>query len=449
MRSKRIRWAPVAAAALLILVAVGCKKKVEADLVIASPHKKKIEVEFERAFRAWHKAKFGTDVTFEWRDIGGSTTVTRYIVEQYKRSDSSGIDLYFGGGGPDHMSLTRKGITVAVELPEEIRSALPEKIGGVRQYDPQGRWHGAAVSAFGILYNAKLLGEEGLKIPQNWDDLARPEMFGRVSAADATQSGSARAAYEMIIQSEGDWPAGWAKLLTIFANCESYTSGASDIITRVANGQVLAGAAIDFYAYDQIATSGSSVGFILVEGTTAFTPDPISMLKGAPHPEMAKRFIEFVLSEQGQALWCLPPGAPGGPANKALFRQPVRQDIYVKYKGKMLAPLVDPFVHSSSFVYNGEAAEVRIRWLLGPLMKAAALDSHDQLTKAWKAIIDAGKPADLMKDFTDLPGNLADEATALATAKLLDDPKQAEFITSKWQRFFRAKYESIAKRAGR
>ncbi|KKM00878.1 hypothetical protein LCGC14_1800050, partial [marine sediment metagenome] len=337
----RACWTVCLAAAVALTGGLGgCRKKVQADLVIASPHNRHIETEFARAFSDWHKQQFGKAVSIEYRDVGGTTSTTQFLINQYAGSDTSGIDLYFGGGAPDHILLTAKGCTAPVKLPPELLAALPETIGGVRQYDRDGYWHGTAVSCVGILYNAKLLASSQLEPPQRWEDLARPELFGRIAAADASKSGSAKLAYEMIIQSAPDWPAGWAKLLKIFANCKSYTTGASDVVNDVANGEIVAGAAIDFYAFNQIAISGDDLGFTVVAGTTAFTPDPISLLKGAPHEKLAKRFIEFVLSAQGQALWCLPAGATGGPRDHALYRQPIRRDVYRKYQGKMLAPLV-------------------------------------------------------------------------------------------------------------
>ena len=442
-RARRCIWLLL----LLPALAAGCRKKTTPDLIIVSPHNKKIEAEFDRAFRLWHQRHFGWDVKIQWRDVGGTTSTTRFLLNQYRRADTSGIDVYFGGGSPDHRLLAARGCTVPVHLPPEILSQLPRTIGGVRQYDPKGHWYGAAVSCFGILYNAKLLKAKNLPIPRRWDDLAAPAMFGRIAAADATQSGSARAAYEMIVQSASDWPAGWAKLLKIFANCKRFARGSSDVVNDVANGDVLAGAAIDFYAYNQIALAGDDLGFAVVAGTTAFTPDPISLLKGAPHRQMAQRFIEFVLSREGQFLWCLPPGTPGGPKEHALYHQPIRRDVYRLCKGRMLSPLVDVFERSGDFKLDEEAASIRISRLHGPLMKAAAMDSQAELRRAWKTILQAGqsdRAKALLKDFTALPADLADEKTALETAKKLSDPKQRELITGRWQRFFRRKYERIA-----
>jgi ABC-type Fe3+ transport system substrate-binding protein len=426
--------------------AAGCRKKARADLVVISPHNPNIQREFEQAFRAWHKAEHGSGVTFEWREVGGTTSITRFLINQYEGSDTSGIDVYFGGGGPDHRKLTRKGITVPVKLPDEIMRQIPADIRGVPQHDPDGRWHAAAVSCFGILYNAKLLAAKGLPVPKTWDDLADPRMYGQISAADASQSGSAKAAYEMIVQSAPDWPQGWAKLLKIFGNCRRFTGGASDVISDVADGDVLAGAAIDFYAYNQMAASEpGELGFALPPETAAFTPDPISLLKGAPHEPMASKFIEFVLSEQAQALWCLEAGTPNGPKTHTLRRQPIRRDLYETYKGKMVKPLVN--VYEVDFELDRQAHDVRVANLYSRLMKAAVLDSREQLARAWKVILDAGdtpKARQLTDQFVALPPNLTDRETALATARRLSgDKKKAQEIVNRWQQFWRDKYNSI------
>lgn len=421
----------------------GCRKSAPADLVILTPHSKQIQGEFDQAFRRWHKAAFGQDVTVEWRNVGGGTASTQWLAAQYAQADSSGVDVYFGAGAPDHRLLADKGILVTLELPKDILDQLPSEVGGVQQYDPQHRWFGATLSCFGIIYNSKLLAQQKLPIPAKWEDLARPEMFNKVSAADAGQSSSARTAYEMIVQSSPDWPAGWAKLLKIFANCKHYTGGASEVVTGVANGEVLAGAAIDFYAHDQIAFSGSELGFVVVQGTTAFTPDPIAVCKGAPHAQAAQRFVEFVLGPRGQALWCLPAGAPDGPAANALYRQPIRRDTYTQYAGKMLPVLVDPFGMSAGFKLDEVAAEVRVNRLYDPLMRAAAIDNKDLLAQAWKKVIDAGQPEELVKELVALPPDLADQQTALATAAKLSDPKVREQTALAWQKFFREKYQRI------
>ncbi len=433
----------------LLMGLSGCgKKKPPADLIILSPNNEKIRVEFKQAFEEWYQQKYGKHVEVEWRDVGATTVCTTYLINQFKNADTAGIDLYFGGGGPDYTRLADLGVLQPVELPKETMAQLPTNLGGIREYDEKGRWYGTVVSAFGIIYNSKLLKEQNLPLPKAWDDLAAPGMFGWLELADAQNSGSARAAYEMIVQSDPTWPGGWSKLLRIFANCKKIVSSASEIPRQVSDGDVLAGTAIDFYAYDQMSRN-KDVGFVLVEGMTAFTPDPIAMLKGAPHPELAKQFIEFVMSEKGQALWCLPVGAPDGPKHDALFRQPLRRDVYEKYAGKMLPELVNPYKYAGSFKLDIEAYELRSSKLMGPLMQAAVLDSSSQIKQAWKAIIASGTKPELVAEFVALPDDLQDRDACLATAKKITKPEDESALRAAWQRFFRDKYEDIIKKASK
>jgi len=46
--------------------------------------------------------------------------------------------------------------------------------------------------------------------------------------------------------------------------------------------------------------------------------DPIALLRGAPHGELARAFIEYVLSPDGQKLWNAKPGTSGGTERFAL-----------------------------------------------------------------------------------------------------------------------------------
>jgi iron(III) transport system substrate-binding protein len=90
---------------------------------------------------------------------------------------------------------------------------------------------------------------------------------------------------------------------------------------------------IDFYgrsAEEDVrkADGTSRVGFIAPLGGTSISVDPIGLLRGAPDPEIATAFIEFVLGEPGQKLWSFRVGEPGGPHQHALRRLPVRHDLY-------------------------------------------------------------------------------------------------------------------------
>lgn len=449
----------LACVSLLIAVALafasGCRKQEPSDLVVVSPHADQIQQEFGRAFSAWHQEKYGSPAAIQWRDMGGTSSITKTLMGIYDAgAATSQIDVYFGGGAPDHKALGVKGHLQPIELPAETLANIPQFIDGVQQYDTVNGWYGACVSSFGILYNAaqinRINGElpeaRKLPTPTTWDDLADPRMFGRTIAA-GPKSGSAKASYEMMLQAAGEWPNGWPRLLEFWANCQAFTQGSSEVPMKVRNGQALAATSIDFYAFKEIALAPpGELKFVLPADGVVFTPDPISVLKGAPNAEMARRFVEFVLSPQGQALWCLPAGTPGGPQEYTLFRQPIRKDVYDKYAGQMPEQIVNIFEKTGRLTLNSEVQEARVAHILPRLMQAAAIDNDQLLREAWKACIDAGMPADMMAEFGSLPENLATQEALLATAAMLaeaDDVK-AEAVVSAWHTFFREKYRKLA-----
>ena len=114
---------------------------------------------------------------------------------------------------------------------------------------------------------------------------------------------------------------------------------------------------------------------------------------------MAREFIEFVVSEEGQKLWNWKPGAPGGPQRYALRRLP------------LLPSLCDPASRNSrsdpdfNTYETGRVLSYQAAWTAG-LFRAIAFifrvmcaDSHDELQEAWSALIDAGFPPEAMAVF--------------------------------------------------
>ena len=106
----------------------------------------------------------------------------------------------------------------------------------------------------------------------------------------------------------------------IGANARYFTDSASKVPIDVSTGDAAAGLAIDFYGRYQAETSKAPDGayrmqYVTPEGGSSVSADPISLLRGAPHRELAVRFIEFVLAPEGQRLWTYAPGTRGGPQN--------------------------------------------------------------------------------------------------------------------------------------
>jgi len=438
---------------LLLLVAwalpavVGCggdQPEADVTLVVITANNEDIKLEFERAFSAYHAAEFGKTVAIEWRDVGGGgNKVLTHLRNVYSRSETSGIDVLWGGGHAPFVSLADEGLLTPITLADDVRQNVPARFCGVPMVDEQGRWFGTAVSGFGFLYNKAILAGRGIAPPETWDDLGGARFCGLVALADPTQSSSAASAYEMIVQSGVDWPAGWAKLLGVLGNANRYYNGAGEAANAVIS-EVAVAACIDFYGYPRASAHPDELVYVNPRGQQAFTPDPIAVLKNPPHGELARRFVAFVLSRRGQALWALPAGADDGPTDKTLYRQPIRKDVYTQYAGRLTGGMTSPYQGGQGVQLDTAMWATRSD-VLKRLVSAAAVKNADGLKKAKRKLIDTRFDAARLAEFNALPPNVARADQIAGVAADLRDHAKAERITLAWRTFFRDKYAKVAR----
>ncbi len=262
-----------------------------------------------------------------------------------------GIDVMFGGGSFDFIQQADAGRLVASDVmqrhPEWFAAqSIPQSVSGEPFYDAKGRWIGAALSSFGLCYNTDSLRRLGVaRPPAGWEDLTHPVYRNEVALTDPSKSGSAAKAFEMILQQkmqeagEAHLAEGWAAGLNLIqaasANARYFTDAAGRVPMDVAAGDAAIGMCIDFYGRFQsecvAAPDGSSrLVYVTPSGGSSVGVDPVAILRGAPHREVAERFVEFVLSIEGQKLWNFRVGTPGGPVRYALRRLPVRKELYAR-----------------------------------------------------------------------------------------------------------------------
>jgi len=411
-------------------------------ILILSPHNEDILNEFKTAFEKWHREKYGSPCTVQWEDHGGTNAIVRFIRSEFKKFPGGiGADIFWGGGAPSFAILAEHGCLQRAELADNVLAAIPKTTpAGVPLYDPEHRWFGSALSSFGIIFNRKRLAARGLPQPATWADLGAPEYFGEIAAADPRESGSAYAMIDIILQAHG-WAKGFEILTRMAGNVRKFETGASDAVEDVCRRDAAAGLAIDLYAAGAIKQYGpDDVGFVLPAGLTAITPDPIAILKGAPHPRLAARFLEFVLSEPGQKLWILKPGVPGGPVKSDLFRIPVIPEIFRRYTAQSTAKYpaaildtkfkVDPALHA--------ARKAALKDLYGALFIAPA----PELKAAWKAVIARGLKPDDMKTLCTPPVSEQD-IIRLSATRWSDSVERNRRIAA-WSRDARARYNTLA-----
>lgn len=409
----KFTWAAVLGAMLLVIgvpfalrPAQPVLAKPDAEkLIIITPHNEQIRFELSRAFNSYRQSKGEDPIFFDWRSSGGTSDLRKQVFSELSAAAAKGLedkgigyDLFFGGGDFEFGNLARgivfkrdgKDIKISALEPLALDDAFlkevfPEPtIAGAPLYHPQKLWVGAVLSSFGIMYNRDVLAARGLSEPRTWSDLASDKLRQGVALSDPSHSGSIAMTYNVILRRTG-WTEGWALLRRAFANGRYFTSSAAKVPVDVSAGEAAVGMCIDFYGRQQAgAIGGNRVGYVDPQYMTSINPDPIGMLRGAPHRKIAIEFITWLLSKEAQGLWQRKIGTPGGPTTFELRRAPIRRDMYVPEETANWADSADPF-GAAKVMPDGTPDYFTS---VAPITHAIAIDIHDELKTAWSAIID-------------------------------------------------------------
>ena len=149
------------------------------------------------------------------------------------------------------------------------------------------------------------------RMPKGWKELADPWWKGKVSSATPDKSGSSYMQLSNVLLAFKDQ--GWDVYRELVTNF--FISTSSGAVPKYVNdGEALVGITLEDNAYRYVKGGGPVKIVYPAEGVIA-APDGIALVKGAPHPEAAKKFID----------WCLSTGAQNFLVDK-MARRPVRID---------------------------------------------------------------------------------------------------------------------------
>ena len=337
------------------------------------------------------------------------------------------MDVCFGGGEPDFTRLSKDGRLQPLEVfgrhPEWFGGrGVPEGFAGEIYRGPRQDWVACCLAQFGICSNPDECARLGVPVPRCWGDLGDARLAGAVALADPMKSGSVARAFELVIQAamearirsglpeEQALAAGWSDGLRLIqrmtANARYFSDSAAKIPRDVAQGEAAAGMCIDLYgrAYEaslRRPDGGSRVVWLAPAEGAPPSADPVAVLRGAPHPQVAQAFVEFCLSPEGQRLWFARTGVPGGPQRHPLHRMPVRRDSYEDPEWRAAGGGPGPYESAGPLVYHREWTGASFHWIR-QLVRVMCIDPHDELADAWRAMRAAGFPSDSMAVFGDV-----------------------------------------------
>jgi putative spermidine/putrescine transport system substrate-binding protein len=163
----------------------------------------------------------------------------------------------------------------------------------------------AFAAACGLLYDAKTMRERGVAPPAAWADLWRPELKGKVAIA---QPGNVYgysvlvAAARLAGGSQQQLDPGFAKMRELAPNLATVVRAASQLGDLFSTGGAWIGVYSDSTAF-RMHKKGMPVVFVHPREGAFFVPLSIAVVKGSPHPDGARRFVNFMLGAPAQQIW--------------------------------------------------------------------------------------------------------------------------------------------------
>lgn len=277
---------------------LSCAPAQEQRLVVYTSHKEEVYTPIIREFE---------ERTGIWVDVvnGGTNELLQRIQSE---SEAPAADVMFGGG---------------VESLESYQDCFSPYIcadaGCILEQcqSESGYWTPFSALPVVLVYNTKLVAPGALT---SWADLQSPAFHGRIAFADPQVSGSSYTALVTWLQAGGgEQKSPLSRLADALDGRQLESSGA--VLTAVADGSCLVGITLEETALQHMA-AGEDIALVYPADGTSCVPDGSALVKGALHESNAKRFLDFTVSADVQALvaeqFCRRAVRAGVPANPQL-----------------------------------------------------------------------------------------------------------------------------------
>ena len=206
-------------------------------------------------------------------------------------------DLWWGGTGDPFLQAASAGLLEAYRPPyiNDLQAW------SVRQYAmTENRVGGFYTSAIGFGFNTELLKKRNLPLPSCWADLIKPAYKGEIEISHPASSGTAYTILAGLVQMMGEEPA-FDYLKKLHKNTTQYTRSGNAQAPSVAKGEVAIGVSFMF-TFEGWKHKGYPVQTAAPCEGTGFEIGGIALVKGARNADAARRYYDWLMSPQGQAL---------------------------------------------------------------------------------------------------------------------------------------------------
>jgi iron(III) transport system substrate-binding protein len=206
-------------------------------------------------------------------------------------------DVWWGGTGDPHLQAAEENLTAAYESPrmKEMQDWSVQQWKTGRQ-----RTVGIYAGALGFGFNTELLAKKNLPEPKCWADLVKAEYKGEVQVANPHSSGTSYTMVASLVQILGENGA-FDYLRKLNTNVNQYTKSGAAPIVAAGRGETLIGIVFMHDAITQAVRNFPIKTVAPCEGT-GYEIGSMSIIAGARNMESARKFYDWALSAEAQAL---------------------------------------------------------------------------------------------------------------------------------------------------
>lgn len=213
------------------------------------------------------------------------------------RSQHAGsrYDLWYGGTIEYHLEAAREELTLPYRSPNNsLLHTWGSRLAQQTGYHTNGLYSGP----LGLVYNTAALKRAHIDPPRCWSDLIKPEYRGKIEVSKPSGMYSVIAT---LVQMMGEDDA-FDYLAKLHRNLLRYPATGKEVLADVDAESASIGIAFVYGANANIADGKRLVMVAPCEGT-GYEVGGMSIVKGGPNPNGAKRLFDWALTSQAQHLF--------------------------------------------------------------------------------------------------------------------------------------------------
>ena len=169
--------------------------------------------------------------------------------------------------------------------------------------DPDGHWFTIHSGTLGFMVNVDAL--KGRPVPRSWADLLKPEYKGLIGYLDPASAFVGYVGAVAVNAARGGTLDNFTPAIEYFKALQKNEPivPKQTSYARVLSGEIAILLDYDFNAYRARHKDRANVDFVIPAEGTLVVPYVMSLVNRGPNAANGRRALDFVLSDEGQAIW--------------------------------------------------------------------------------------------------------------------------------------------------